>query len=387
MNAIRKTLTLAAGIALVATLVGCGGGGDPVGRIISPPPPTTYYGGSARALADGCDFGVGSLTTRYSSSSSARNAAVQRCESEVRRQAAGSSQSCNSGYFSTCAAIAAGQNDDSRRCQITTRYRSTLSAAQSAAVQDCDNSLGASVCRVITSACASGSAPPTGVWRHSGGPPIITPPPPPPTTFPSEPPRRLAPQGSGSDLPGIEVAGAGGTRYVSAWNRTSTTVVYSAGTWFEPKDGQYQRMIVTQSTRVSAGQVARVPTACMQQGNPAPASGARFFSRPKSASGSVQQCQQGCLSGSPSNFQSCVWRCESQTAPPPPPPPPPATGVTVRITDACNDGRDIAVEILPVQRSVFPETCRRGHLYQPVVARWKQCLGDGGIQHHRREGP
>ena len=133
-------------------------------------------------------------------------------------------------------------------------------------------------------------------------------------TLPVEPPRTVPPQSGGSDLPGIQVAGAGTTTEVYALNNTARTVTFQAGTWFEPKDGRYQRMIIAENTSVRPGQVMEIPTACMQRSNPAPARGARFFSSPKSASGAVQQCQRNCLGGQA--IQSCVWDCERASPPP-----------------------------------------------------------------------
>ena len=346
----QKPLALAFAATLVTVLIGCGGGGGDGPFVPPPPPPPNTYGGTGQVIEENCDFAVATITTGYTSSSSARNAALQRCETEATRQAAGNprGRTCGSGFFSECAAIAAG-NDASRRCRISSRYRSTLSLARSAAVEGCLSPLGSGrACRVIASGCASGSAPPAGVWRPSQGPP----PPPPPPTLPGEPPRRSRPQESGSDWPGLEVAGAGTTSYVSALNTSSGAVVYRAGTWFEPKDGSYQRMIVTQSTTVPTGRVVRIPTACMQRSNPAPASGARFYSRPKSASSAVQQCQLNCLSGG-GGVQSCVWNCEHSSPPPPPPPPPARPEIVFHTNDACNDGRDVVMRFSYYQGSQF----------------------------------
>ena len=162
---------------------------------------------------------------------------------------------CDAGATTECAAIAVGTNS-SGRCWLSTHSAVSLSNAQSSALQGCRSGLGSTAdCNLLVSGCASG-APSTRVWRPSGRPGT--------STLPPEPPRTSAPQAPGSDWSGVEIAGVGGTTYVSALNRTSGTVTYQASTWFEPKDGKYQRMIVTQSTSVPPGQVVRIPTACMQ---------------------------------------------------------------------------------------------------------------------------
>ena len=92
-------------------------------------------------------------------------------------------------------------------------------------------------------------------------------------------------------------------------NRNAGTVTFRQGTWFEPKDGGYQRMIVTRTTTIPGRSIGSVPVACMQRGKGTPANGLRFFSRPKAASGAVQQCQVNCLR-SGGGIQSCVWGCE-----------------------------------------------------------------------------
>ena len=151
--------------------------------------------------------------------------------------------------------------------------------------------------------------------------------------FPAEVRPSNRPQAGGSDRYGVEVAGAGTTQYVFARNRSSSTVTYRAGNWFEPKDGRYQRMIITRTTSIRPGYWGRIPTACMQRGKPAPARGIRFFSREKRGSGSVQQCQIRCLTRQ-SGIQDCVWGCERQSVS--------RTGGTstlvFSIRDSCNDG-------------------------------------------------
>ena len=92
-------------------------------------------------------------------------------------------------------------------------------------------------------------------------------------------------------------------------------------------------MIVAQSTSVTPGQIVSLPAACMQRNNPAPAIGARFFSRAKAVSSPVQQCQQRCLGNQ--DIQSCVWACESRTSSSP--------EIIFRTEDACNDGLNVAM--------------------------------------------
>ena len=163
------------------------------------------------------------------------------------------------------------------------------------------------------------------------------------TQIPSEPPRQGAPQASGGDVSGLTISGAGTTQYLYALNTGSQGWTIRAGTWFEPKDGQYQRMIVTRSTPIpTTGRVVQIPAACMQQENAVPASGARFFSQPKSVSGSVQQCQANCLSRDTSDIQGCVWNCQRSSS-----------GdrqvsssvrqIVFQTADTCNDGRGVSM--------------------------------------------
>jgi len=128
--------------------------------------------------------------------------------------------------------------------------------------------------------------------------------------FPAAVAPRNPPQATGRDLPNVEVAGAGTVQHVLVRNNAFTPVTYSQGTWLEPKDGGYQRMIVTETVTVGR-EVARVPTACMQRSNGVPATGIRFYSQPKPATGTVQSCQRRCL-GAGGNVQGCVWNCERQ---------------------------------------------------------------------------
>ena len=126
------------------------------------------------------------------------------------------------------------------------------------------------------------------------------------------------PQASGRDISTIEISGLGRTSRFAVRNSGRTEVSIPAGSWYEPKDGSFQRMIVTQTTSVPPGRVVEVPIACMQRGKSTPALGLRFFSQPKVISGSVQRCQRNCLSSALTareSIQSCVWRCERTAAP------------------------------------------------------------------------
>lgn len=148
--------------------------------------------------------------------------------------------------------------------------------------------------------------------------------------FPPEVRPTSSPQESGSDIRGIEVAGFGTTADLIIRNTLGSQYTVRAGTWYEPKDGGAQRMIVTRTTSVPSGQTARVSAACMQREKRIPAAGLRFFSQFKTIRAGVQTCQQRCLSRD-SGIQDCVWKCQEGEAP----------GITFRITDACNDGYDI----------------------------------------------
>ena len=176
-------------------------------------------------------------------------------------------------------------------------------------------------------------------------------------------PRALAPrnrpQAGGSNRAGIQVSGAGTTRYVYVLNTRAQTVVYQGGTWLEPYDGGYQRMIISRSTSVPPGRVVQVPTACMQQEKGVPASGGRFFSQEKRISGALQICQARCLSGGSSSIQTCVWGCQSSSNQ--------GGGTAVfNITDDCNDGYNIEFrffQFAPSSRTVEGQWPAGGGVY------------------------
>jgi len=159
-------------------------------------------------------------------------------------------------------------------------------------------------------------------------------------SFPPEFRTTSSPQEAGSDIRGIEVAGLGTTTALIIRNTLGSQYTVRAGTWYEPKDGGAQRMIVTRTTSVPSGQTARVSAACMQREKATPAHGLRFFSQFKTIrAGGVQTCQQRCLSRD-SDIQECVWNCQRSQGDGSPGVGG-SRGITFRITDACNDGYDI----------------------------------------------
>ena len=326
---------------LLAACGGGGGGGGPTGGVPSggapsggPPemnitPPGGGGGTAGRfygAVETGsrgqyCDSGwaVG-VATGYTSRAAAAAAAIRQCRSEGGTDCGSPVTEFGSAYSggNLCAATAAGRNP-SGQCGLRTGRGRTLPAARAAALSACRS--GGFSCETVTAAC-SAAGPADSYSRVAAGGSAGTPPGGPVedggagggTEFPAEPGRTTAPQGSGSDFPGITVAGDGTTRHVLALNTTGSTVRYRAGTWFEPKDGRYQRMIIISDASVPPNRVTRIPTACMQEDNPVPRRGARFYSRPKSVSGGVQTCQSRCISGR-GDVQDCVWACERPGGP------------------------------------------------------------------------
>ena len=190
----------------------------------------------------------------------------------------------------------------------------------------------------------------------SGSAPSVPPPPPPPPppmareSLPAPAPISNRPQASGRDLPQVEVAGQGTVGRVTVANDSSSSIIYHAGSWFEPKDGSYQRMMVLDTRIIDSGDSADIPTACMQFSKSVPATGLRFFSEPKSAGGSLQSCQTSCLGrSSQSAVQSCIWDCEKPR-------------IEWTIEDECADGRDAHFRFFQIRSGnvvrVWPSSSR-----------------------------
>ena len=288
---------------------------------VTPPPPPSGYG--AISLGDRDIGGVQRLVWSFgvgTSSSAALADARTRCASKL-------GESCTN-FSDTIGRNQCGALVPSDNLVNAFAKAGSVTAATDTAVERCRSFATGpdqSTCRVRSGSTfcpASSSNPPSGqVDRRtptplpSGLPPVYNP--------------RTAPQASGTDIPNIEISGLGTTRRFAVRNTGSTTAVIRAGTWYEPRDGSFQRMIVTRTTSVPPGQVVEVPIACMQERKRAPARGLRFFSSPKGITGPVQQCQQRCLSdiGSSPSLQRCVWACE-RSAPTPPVTPTPVTPVT-----------------------------------------------------------
>ena len=190
----------------------------------------------------------------------------------------------------------------------------------------------------------------------SGSAPSVPPPPPPPPppmareSLPPPAPIHSAPQAGGRDISRVEVAGRGTVARLTVANDSSRSVTYYAGSWLEPKDGSYQRMMVLDTRTIRSGASADIPTACMQVSKSVPARGLRFFSETKSAGGALQSCQTSCLGrGLQSAVQSCIWDCEKPR-------------IEWTIEDACADGQDIHFRFFQIRSGnvvrVWPSSSR-----------------------------
>ena len=175
-----------------------------------------------------------------------------------------------------------------------------------------------------------------------------------------------APQASGEDFAGVEVAAAASVDEIASHDLQTLLVSASGaefepGDWLEPKDGGNQRMMIVAAGETSVSSsasrtdlawvhpgaavtkrvdiatdswrefklppslrppVIHAPRAasdshlvqlwvvCMQLRREIPTRGARFFSKAKVAEGSVQSCQKDCVLDGGNNIQGCVWACE-----------------------------------------------------------------------------
>ena len=324
------------GLAL-AGLASCGGGGGGGSSPPTPPPatkvtPLVQYG-SIAFNSSSSSWGIAGIA-RSTTSSAARTSAVSFCGG------AGCQQVLH--FRNACGSLA--KSTDNTRAGVG--WDRSAEAAEQEAIAACREA-GGQGCSVSTlrsggpfTVCAqAGTATPTGQAstippRPSASPtpqPQPDPQPQPVRELPSVYTPRNAPQASGTDISTIEISGLGSLSRFAVSNSGSTPVSIRAGTWYEPRDGSFQRMIVTRTTSVPPRRVEDVPIACMQQSKSIPAIGLRFFSSPKAITGSVQQCQQGCLSRAIGDIQQCVWACESERP----------TSLTWSVEDGCNDGRNV----------------------------------------------
>ena len=157
----KKLLGLAFACVLAGIVAACGGGGG--GPVVS-----TQYVGVASVVGEDCAYAVGVFTTRSGTASGAESLAFRTCESAATSAAAGAARDrCSMDSGNECGALAVGINS-SGSCLVTTRGSSSLSNAQSDALQACRSRLGATAnCELLVSGCPSGS-PSTRVWRPSG---------------------------------------------------------------------------------------------------------------------------------------------------------------------------------------------------------------------------
>ena len=255
----------------------CGGGG---GGSVRPDNSQMVITPSARVVCEGPafveQFGEARSCSVYTSDGLGRDGLEGLCTSGGGRVLSGND--CRSGASITCSGVQSGLGYKHYYYGLSAdeieRYRST---------------------------CASSGATTDGGTTQA----------PPSDGFPAAVTPRNPPQASGRNISGVEVAGDDTLRYVLVRNGRSDSITYTAGSWLEPRDGGYQRMIVAQTVTVPGGRTAELPTACMQRQMVVPDRGIRFFSQAKLASSSVQECQVRCLRTA-TDLQTCVWDCESE---------------------------------------------------------------------------
>ena len=122
------------------------------------------------------------------------------------------------------------------------------------------------------------------------------------------------PQEAGMDVPNVEIRGLGSLTELAVLNSGNNSIVYNKGDYLEPKDGDFQRMIIADDITVQPNSQGRIPVACRQFNNDIPDRGVPFFSMAKEIqSDENSACQVRCLdtSSSPVVVQRCVWNCES----------------------------------------------------------------------------
>ena len=146
---------------------GGGGGGSSGGGNTVITPPSNYYGAYETGnISGGCATGWGiGIATGYSSASAAATAAVNEC-----RRTGGSGcdtqvGTFGSAYTNACIAIWSGKSDSA--CNIGWEHRTTLSAARTAALSECQGRY--PTCEIEVSECST-SGPADSFYRitHQG---------------------------------------------------------------------------------------------------------------------------------------------------------------------------------------------------------------------------
>ena len=178
-----------------------------------------------------------------------------------------------------------------------------------------------------------------------------------------EPPDE-APQASGEDAAGVEVAAAVSAGAIASDDLqillvSASGAEFEPGDWLEPKDGGNQRMMIVSGGEASVASappadlafsesgatvkkrvdiatgswsrfrlpptlrtvnhsmrmtsdshLIQITAVCMQSRRDIPIRGARFFSKAKAPEGAVQLCQKDCVLEGGDNIQGCVWACD-----------------------------------------------------------------------------
>ena len=375
-----RALALLLAVAVVGSVASCGGGGgDPIVRPSPPPPPppppptSTLYGAGAFSTNDLCGA-VGLIGTGFGSAAAAQSALRPLCGTSARNLASEMSATpnpCSVFAFVDCAAIVAGRNVDTGRCVSVGRSRSTTSAARAFATQECRNILGASArCEVIAASCATGSAPPVGIFR--------------PTTTIQQPSHGIPQNQVGSEFGRTSTTGRSFTLSCSndvVFSDSGTVVLPSVDVVNLPAEAgtvtfEYDAIDIPDRFVVEMGGSVRVDTRYVgttrtvseinavlahygfqqttQSSIISPGSGSRSFQKGTGSTSAIVRIYAP-LTGTAWNvrlrFQSAT--CPGSGTTTPPPPPQGAPEIVFETNDACNDGRDVSMRFSYYQGSQF----------------------------------
>lgn len=121
----------------------------------------------------------------------------------------------------------------------------------------------------------------------------------------------LPPQAEGTDEPGVTVRRGLtlGTDALEIEVEDGVQYTVRAGTYYEPKHGEHQRLIVVEDHVLLGPTTAYVEAYCMQAEKIGLSD--EYFSTPKAPDGSIQECQESCGAD-----QLCIWACQGMTVGP-----------------------------------------------------------------------